>query len=47
VEVTTATELPRELDGDVIAAGRSLAVNVWHRALLVRAPRPPQPASIG
>jgi diacylglycerol kinase family enzyme len=40
VEVSTAAELPRELDGDVIAPGRSLVVNVWHRALLVRAPRP-------
>jgi diacylglycerol kinase family enzyme len=40
VEVSTTAELPRELDGDVIAAGRSLVVSVWHRALLVRAPRP-------
>jgi diacylglycerol kinase family enzyme len=41
VEVSTAAELPRELDGDVIAPGSSLVVNVWHQALLVRAPRPP------
>lgn len=40
VEVSAAAELPRELDGDVIAPGRSLAVSVWHKALLVRAPRP-------
>jgi len=38
VEVNAAAELPRELDGDIIAPGRSLVVNVWHRALLVRAP---------
>ena len=38
VEVTTETELPRELDGDMIPAGRSLSVKVLPRALLVRAP---------
>ncbi len=37
--MTTAADLPREMDGDIIAPGRSLVVNVWHRALLVRAPR--------
>jgi diacylglycerol kinase family enzyme len=40
VEVSTESELPRELDGDLIAPGRSLVANVWHRALLVRAPSP-------
>ena len=40
VEVSTATELRRELDGDLIAPGRSLAVNIGSRALLVRAPGP-------
>lgn len=43
VEVTTETELPRELDGDMIPAGRSLLVKVLPRALLVRAPLDPAP----
>jgi YegS/Rv2252/BmrU family lipid kinase len=38
VKVTTETELPRELDGDMIPAGRSLFVKVLPKALLVRAP---------
>jgi len=46
VEVTAAADLPRELDGDIIAPGRSLVVNVWHRALLVRAPRPASDGNI-
>ncbi len=40
VEVSTATELPRELDGDLIEPGRSLAVSIQSKALLVRAPGP-------
>jgi diacylglycerol kinase family enzyme len=39
VEITTATELPREMDGDIIAPGRSLSVRVLPKALVVRAPR--------
>ena len=46
VEVTTTADLPRELDGDIIAPGRSLVVNVWHRALLVHAPRPASDGNI-
>jgi diacylglycerol kinase family enzyme len=38
VEVTTGTDLPRELDGDIIPPGRSLSVKVMPKALLVRAP---------
>jgi YegS/Rv2252/BmrU family lipid kinase len=43
VEVTTGTDLPRELDGDVIAPGRSLSVKVLPKALLVRAPVSSEP----
>jgi diacylglycerol kinase family enzyme len=39
VEVTADVSLPREVDGEVIYAGRSLTVEVRPRALLVRAPR--------
>jgi diacylglycerol kinase family enzyme len=38
VEVTAGTDLPRELDGDIISPGRSLSVKVMPKALLVRAP---------
>ncbi len=38
VEVTTGTDLPREVDGETIAHGRSLSVKVLPKALLVRAP---------
>jgi YegS/Rv2252/BmrU family lipid kinase len=44
VEVNATTELQRELDGDLIAPSRSLAVSVKPNALLVRAPGPPSPA---
>ena len=50
VEVTTGTDLPREVDGDTIAHGRSLLVKVLPKALLVRAPLwrgSARPATIG
>jgi len=40
VQVSSATELPRQLDGDVCEHGRSLSARVHHNALLVRAPEP-------
>ena len=41
IEIHAAGELPREVDGEVIAPGRSLTVTVVPAALLVRVPRPP------
>jgi len=38
VEIRAGAELPRQLDGEVIASGRSLTVAVWPAALLVRVP---------
>lgn len=38
VEVTAADELPRQLDGDLIAPGRGLVLSVRAAALRVRAP---------
>lgn len=43
VEVTADTELPREVDGEVIAPARSLTMCVNEAALTVRVP-PPRPA---
>jgi diacylglycerol kinase family enzyme len=40
VEITAETELPREVDGEVIAPGRSLTVMLLRRALTVRVPSP-------
>jgi diacylglycerol kinase family enzyme len=40
VEITAETELPREVDGEVIAPGRSLTVTLLRRALTVRVPPP-------
>ena len=40
VEITAATLLPREVDGEVIAPGRSLCVTLLRRALTVRVPSP-------
>jgi diacylglycerol kinase (ATP) len=40
VEIHAAGELPREVDGEVIAPGRSLTVTVVPGALLVRVPAP-------
>jgi undecaprenyl-diphosphatase len=40
VEITAGTELPREVDGEVIAPGRSLTVTLLRRALTVRVPPP-------
>jgi YegS/Rv2252/BmrU family lipid kinase len=39
VEITTLSPLPREIDGEVVTAGHSLAVDVRPRALTVRMPR--------
>jgi YegS/Rv2252/BmrU family lipid kinase len=38
VEIQAATDLPREVDGEVIAPGRTLIIEVRPAALLVRAP---------
>jgi len=38
VEITAETPLPREVDGEVIAAGRSLTVTLLRRSLTVRVP---------
>jgi diacylglycerol kinase family enzyme len=38
VEVASVADLPRQLDGETIAPGRSLAIEVLRHALLVRAP---------
>src|SRR6266566_3965988 len=40
VEIRTETELPREVDGEVITPGRSLTVTLLRRALTVRVPPP-------
>jgi diacylglycerol kinase family enzyme len=40
VEIRTDTELPREVDGEVITPGRSLTVTLLRRALTVRVPLP-------
>jgi len=39
VEIVTAADLPRQVDGEVVAAGRTLAVSVCPGALTVRQPR--------
>lgn len=39
VEIQAATDLPREVDGEVIAPGRTLTVQVRPGALLVRVPK--------
>ena len=39
VEITTCTPLPREVDGELVTAGRSLTVTVQPDALTVRMPR--------
>ena len=38
VEIRAGTELPREVDGEVITPGRSLTVTLLRRALTVRVP---------
>ena len=38
IEITAHTALPREMDGEVITAGRTLSVAVWPAALIVRVP---------
>ena len=40
VEIRAGTELPREVDGEVITPGRSLTVTLLRRALTVRVPPP-------
>jgi diacylglycerol kinase (ATP) len=40
VEIWAETELPREVDGEVITSGRSLTVTLLRRALTVRVPPP-------
>jgi len=40
IEITAATPLPREVDGEVIAPGRSLTVTLLRRSLTVRVPPP-------
>jgi diacylglycerol kinase family enzyme len=40
IEIRAARELPREVDGEVRAPGRSLTVTVMPSALLVRVPHP-------
>jgi len=40
VEIRAETELPREIDGEVITPGRSLTVTLLRRALTVRVPQP-------
>jgi diacylglycerol kinase family enzyme len=41
IEVTAGRELPREVDGEVIAPGRSLSVSLISSALTVRVPAGP------
>jgi diacylglycerol kinase family enzyme len=40
VEIRSAKPQPRQLDGDLIEAGRTLSAQVKHRALLLCVPRP-------
>jgi len=40
VEITAGTDLPREVDGEVISPGRGLTVTLLRRALTVRVPPP-------
>jgi diacylglycerol kinase family enzyme len=40
VEISAETELPRQVDGEVITPGRSLTVTLLRRALTVRVPPP-------
>jgi diacylglycerol kinase family enzyme len=42
VEIRAASELPREVDGEMLSPGRSLTVTVAAAALLVRVPGPGQ-----
>ncbi|HXR23204.1 MAG TPA: diacylglycerol kinase family protein [Acidimicrobiales bacterium] len=41
VEIRADVELPREVDGEIVAPGRSLTVGLHHKALTVRVPFPP------
>ena len=42
VDIQAGADLPREVDGELIAPGRTLTTEVRPGALLVRAPRPGQ-----
>jgi diacylglycerol kinase (ATP) len=46
IEIQSATPLPREVDGEVIAPGRTLTIEVRPAALLVRAPIPRAPRQV-
>jgi len=39
VDIQAGADLPREVDGEVIAPGRTLTIEIRPAALLVRAPR--------
>jgi diacylglycerol kinase family enzyme len=39
VEIAAAVDLPRQVDGEIVAAGRTLTVSVCPGALTVRQPR--------
>jgi diacylglycerol kinase family enzyme len=39
VEISAGEELPRQIDGEVVAAGRTLTVSVRPGGLRVRQPR--------
>jgi diacylglycerol kinase family enzyme len=39
VQVSVDTDLPRQVDGEIVAPGRKLAVSVYPSALTVRQPR--------
>jgi undecaprenyl-diphosphatase len=45
VEIRADIDLPREVDGEIVAPGRSLTVSVRHEALTVRVPFPPSTTS--
>jgi diacylglycerol kinase family enzyme len=39
VEIAAEADLPRQVDGEVIAPGRTLTVSIWPKVLTVREPR--------
>jgi len=45
VEIRADAELPREIDGEIVAPGRSLTIGLRHRALTVRVPFAPPETS--
>jgi len=40
IEIRSARPQPRQLDGELIAPGKSMSITVRHRALLLCVPRP-------